>query len=52
MNRRALSAVLPGLPQLLSGRWGGGATALLAGCPKYAPMRIHTEANPRVDLGL
>jgi peptide/nickel transport system permease protein len=30
VNRRALSAVLPGLPQLLSGRWGGGATALLA----------------------
>jgi len=30
MNRRVLSAVLPGLPQLLSGRWGAGATALLA----------------------
>jgi peptide/nickel transport system permease protein len=29
MNRRALSAVLPGLPQLLLGRWGAGATALL-----------------------
>jgi peptide/nickel transport system permease protein len=27
---RALSALLPGLPQLLSGRWGTGATALLA----------------------
>jgi peptide/nickel transport system permease protein len=26
---RALSAVLPGLPQLLTGRWGTGATALL-----------------------
>jgi peptide/nickel transport system permease protein len=29
MNRRALSAVLPGLPQLVSGRWGAGTTALL-----------------------
>ncbi|MGD2046292.1 MAG: ABC transporter permease [Gemmatimonadota bacterium] len=26
---RPLSAVLPGLPQLLAGRWGAGATALL-----------------------
>ena len=26
---RLLSAVLPGLPQLLAGRWGAGATALL-----------------------
>jgi len=26
---RALSAFLPGLPQLLAGRWGAGATALL-----------------------
>ncbi len=27
---RALSAVLPGLPQVLAGRWGAGAAALLA----------------------
>jgi peptide/nickel transport system permease protein len=29
MNRRLLSAVLPGLPQLIEGRSGAGATALL-----------------------
>ena len=28
-SRRQLSAVLPGLPQLLAGRWGAGGTALL-----------------------
>jgi peptide/nickel transport system permease protein len=28
-SRRPLSAVLPGLPQLLAGRWGAGGTALL-----------------------
>ena len=28
-NTRVLTAVLPGLPQLLAGRWGSGATALL-----------------------
>lgn len=30
MGGRTLSAVLPGLPQLLAGRWGAGGTALLA----------------------
>ncbi len=32
---RVLSAVLPGLPQLLAGRWGAGAMALLSGSARW-----------------
>jgi peptide/nickel transport system permease protein len=43
MSSRSLSLVLPGLPQLLSGRWGAGAMALLTWLGMIAILLLRHE---------